>query len=82
MFIDFSAPFEHPKPAQAAASGGGGAGPTPSEENIAMVMSLGFTKEQAIRALKATVSKFTLLIIRSMCQSLVEKQIYNSCPIP
>lgn len=54
---DFSLPFEPPKPAGAAGSGGGGggAGPTPSEENIAMVMSLGFSKEQAIKALKATV---------------------------
>ena len=64
---DFSAPFENPKPAPAAASGGGGAGPTPSEENIAMVMSLGFTKEQAIRALKATVRK--LPFIYKLCDN-------------
>lgn len=57
ILTDFSSPFEPPKPAGVAGSGGGGgAGPTPSEENIAMVMSLGFSKEQAIKALKATVS--------------------------
>ena len=58
FFPDFSSPFEPPKPASAGAAGsggGGGAGPIPSEENITMVMSLGFSKEQAIKALKATV---------------------------
>ena len=52
--LDFSSPFEPPRPAPTSGSGGGGS--APSEDNIAMVMSLGFTKEQAIKALKATVS--------------------------
>ncbi len=50
VFTDFSTPFEPPQPKSKSS-----AGPTLSEDSIAMVMSLGFSREQAVKALKATV---------------------------
>ena len=52
--LDFSAPFVPPQqqanqPASTA----------PGEDDIAMVMALGFSREQALKALKATVSTHT-----------------------
>lgn len=46
---DFSTPFQPPTQTSSASASG------VDEENVAMVMSLGFTKEQAVRALQATV---------------------------
>ena len=56
LFLDFTEPFVPPGSAK---SGGGGAdkGGVASEDSIAIVMSLGFTREQAMKALKATVSQ-------------------------
>ncbi len=50
---DFASPFEPPKPQSNTCTS---ASPSLSEDSVAMVMSLGFTREQAIKALKATVS--------------------------
>lgn len=47
---DFTSPFEPPRPTPAAKT----TSSAPSEDNVAMVMALGFTREQALRALQAT----------------------------
>ena len=61
---DFAAPFQSPAPAPSSSSSSSSTTPGPDEESVAMVMSLGFSQEQAIRALKATVglAKEVLLI--------------------
>ena len=51
--LDFSEPFFPPGSAKPPVGGGGA---TASEESIAIISSLGFTRDQAIKALKATVS--------------------------
>ena len=53
---DFNEPFQ--PPGQAAPPGGGGAGAA-SDDDIAMIVALGFSREQALRALKATVGNVT-----------------------
>ena len=53
FLLDFSEPFFPPGSAKPP---GGGGGATASEESIAIISSLGFTRDQAIKALKATVS--------------------------
>lgn len=54
VFItDFDTPFQ--PPGQTTTQAGGGAG-APSDDDVAMIMSLGFSRQQALRALKATVS--------------------------
>ena len=52
FLLDFSEPFFPPGSAKPPAGGGA----TASEESIAIISSLGFTRDQAIKALKATVS--------------------------
>ena len=43
----------------AAGKGGGASAFTPNEDGVAMIESMGFTREQAIKALKSNVSGFT-----------------------
>ena len=56
LHVDFLSPFVPPnsEPAPASTSG-------PGQESVAIVMSLGFTRKQAIIALKATVSSIVPL---------------------
>ena len=53
---DFESPFNPTPPGSGGSSSSGGGGGV-SEDAIAIVMSLGFTRDQAVRALQATVRR-------------------------
>lgn len=57
--LDFSSPFVPPASKAATTPTGSG----PPEDAVAMVMALGFTRDQAIKALKATVSLSVLVLV-------------------
>ena len=54
LILDFTSPLRLPGSQSSTQSF------VPNEESLMMVMSMGFTKEQAIKALKATVSLYAL----------------------
>lgn len=56
-FTDFGMPFEVPGAKKSSSF-------TPNEEALAMVMTMGFNTEQATKALKATVSKVVMSMIK------------------
>ncbi len=56
IFVDFSEPLQLGGPKKKSDF-------VVSEDGVAMILSMGFSQEQAVRALKATVSIFTLRTI-------------------
>lgn len=76
-FTDFGMPFEVPGAKKSSSF-------TPNEEALAMVMSMGFNTEQATKALKATVSKVVMSMIKYLVlfkwtlwfQSLILTQLF------
>lgn len=80
ILADFNTPF-NPKPSGTPSTTSSAA---PSEDSIMMVMSLGFTREQSLRALKATVSVFLkrgvpLTAYVSLCREEMWREQQTGC---